>query len=584
LYIREKYIHEYINSAGMQDFLNALSNYPLLKGQQTNLYKCFLPNSWDYMSPTGACAFVHPNGVFDDPNGGVLRKTMYHYLAQHFQFQNEMKLFAEVGNRATYSLNIYHPYVKDVNFVQISNLFSPETIDECFTVDEIIAQGIKTDDGNWNVRGNKERIIFVGYNELLLFARLFDDSNEWESARLPQLHLNDLVEIFSYYLVDKAGRSVSDYSHFATKMWDETNAQKDGLIIRNVHFSNELKNVIFSGPHIGVANPIYKTSQRDCSTRRAFDEIDLEKIPDDYIQRTNYIPGIDGEEHFNKIPETGWGIKYNQTYRVVSREMANISGERTLFTAIIPPGTNHINTIYGICFMEDKYMLLLAGQLESLPYDFFVKATGKGHVNNDLVEKLPLQEDKYTQAIVNRVLMLNCLNKFYADIWNRCSSCTSYEGWAKKDYRLKANRFDMLSKQWEWSSPLRSDFERRQALIEIDVLVAMSMGFTLDQLLTIYRIQFPVLRMYEDDTWYDNKGRIVFTNNRSLTGTGFDRKEWERISDSLSETFELEKIDDTLPTGQYTKKITYTRPFDKCDREKDYEEVWHTFEERFAKS
>lgn len=66
-----------------------------------------------------------------------------------------------------------------------------------------------------------------------------------------------------------------------------------------------------------------------------------------------------------------------------------------------------------------------------------------------------------------------------------------------------------------------------QALVEIDVLTAMALGMTLEQLKTIYRIQFPVLQQYEADTWYDANGRIVFTTNRSLVGVGFDRKEWE---------------------------------------------------------
>jgi len=43
-------------------------------------------------------------------------------------------------------------------------------------------------------------------------------------------------------------------------------------------------------------------------------------------------------------------------------------------------------------------------------------------------------------------------------------------------------------------------------------------------------------------------------------------------------------MDDTLPGGPYEKTIVYEAPFVRCDRERDYEEVWAHFEKRFGKS
>jgi hypothetical protein len=42
--------------------------------------------------------------------------------------------------------------------------------------------------------------------------------------------------------------------------------------------------------------------------------------------------------------------------------------------------------------------------------------------------------------------------------------------------------------------------------------------------LSIFRIQFPVLRQNEAETYYDQNGRIVFTVSKGLTGVGLLRK------------------------------------------------------------
>ncbi|MEE4359125.1 MAG: hypothetical protein V2I97_21835, partial [Desulfococcaceae bacterium] len=44
--LKGKYLTAFEEADGTQNFLNGLQNYPLLKGMQTNLYKCFLPLAW----------------------------------------------------------------------------------------------------------------------------------------------------------------------------------------------------------------------------------------------------------------------------------------------------------------------------------------------------------------------------------------------------------------------------------------------------------------------------------------------------------------------------------------------------------
>lgn len=182
--------------------------------------------------------------------------------------------------------------------------------------------------------------------------------------------------------------------------------------------------------------------------------------------------------------------------------------------------------------------------------------------------------------------MLNSLNKSYAELWKTLwkDEFTSLK-WSKSDIRLRDNAFSILTEEWSHDSALRTDYERRWAMIELDVLVALLMGLSLSDLLAIYRIYFPVLKQNEEDTWYDVNGRIVFTTNATLTGIGFDRKEWEGNVKGApaGKVFTREIEDDTMPGGPVKRTIEYVAPFDKCDREQDYETAWKFFEKKYGK-
>ncbi|MFS6818129.1 hypothetical protein AAF134_01760 [Synechococcus lacustris Tous-12m] len=124
-----------------------------------------------------------------------------------------------------------------------------------------------------------------------------------------------------------------------------------------------------------------------------------------------------------------------------------------------------------------------------------------------------------------RTLALNCLTTHYADLWSECwDEAFRQQRWAKQDHRLPNSSFTSLTPTWQRDCALRTDYARRQALVEIDVLVAQALKLNLEELITIYRVQFPVMQQYERDTWYDQNGRIVFTASKGLSGVGFPAK------------------------------------------------------------
>lgn len=105
--VEKLYHDEEAENAGDAAFMNAYCNYPLLIGQQTNLYKCVLENSFDQVNDNGYIGLLTPESIYTEPKGQPLRKELYKHLMYHFQYQNELKLFAEVHHRASRRLLIF---------------------------------------------------------------------------------------------------------------------------------------------------------------------------------------------------------------------------------------------------------------------------------------------------------------------------------------------------------------------------------------------------------------------------------------------------------------------------------------------
>ena len=603
-----------------QSYLNSIQNYELLKGLETNLYKCFLPLSWKLLCGSGVAGFLHPEGVYDDTHGGTLRTEIYHRLRAHFQFQNERSLFPEIAHTRKFSVNIYSFRTVEPLFYHSSNLFAPETVDSSFSHDGSgPIPALKDSAGQWETAAHQKRIIRIGRAELTVFSHLLGSKSECPMmARLPAVHSRHLISVLGK--LSRQGKRLQGLHNnefCCTTMFHETGAQRIGAISRTTMFRDSVQDVIFSGPHFSIGTPFYKTPRSECRLKSDYDPIDLTLIPDDYLPRTNFLPQFDDKGYIDRIPLLPWipessprlSRVVTSDYRSVHRRMTASTAERSLISALIPPSIGHIDTCVGSSFSDSYKLLDFQALCISLPMDFFIKSVGVSDIHSTLVKSFPFPiiHTDIRLFVHVRVLGLNCLTTHFSQLWSDMWNTRYHlDAWTKRDIRLRQRYFGNLDSQWIRGNALRSDFERRQALVEIDVLVAIVLGLELDELISIYRVQFPITQQYERDTWYDSSGRIVFTTSKGLSGVGMPRKAirddtsyglitsgtrkermalgWEDVRELRGGTVTREVFDDTRPGGPVSRIIEYHAPFDRCDRESDYRIAWAEFERRLAAS
>lgn len=603
------YRSEEIDTACSSKFMSAYCNYPLLVGQHTNLYKCVLENCMDMASDdNGYIGLLTPESIYDDPKGQPLRRELYKRLRYHFQYQNELRLFAEVHHHTVYGDQLLGPVrSSSPRFASLSNLFHPSTVDACFAHDgHGLCEGKKEKSGRWNISGHKKRIVTFTDKELKVMSEAFKEGCDWESAKLVSIHVEEILDVIKRFSDFK--KHVIDYNTIITEGLNETISVDKKQIIRNTKWA-ETKNMemIFSGPHVFVANPYYKTPREQCILNSDYDIVDLSTLSDSYSARTNYIPNIPISDFrnlfvgFYKGQGTDGIISddWFSFYKAAFRRQIGADSERSLSGAIIPPNSAHIGGVVSVTFDNYDDLVEFSGCCSSTIWDFYVKILKISDVRINRINSFPLGiADKYKPALFVRTLLLNCLTTAYADLWQEMwDAAYKQDTWSLDDNRLKP--FDQLHEDWAWDIPLRNYFERRQALVEIDVIAAMALGLTLEDLEMIYTIQFPVLQQNEADTWYDQKGNIVFTCSKGLTGVGLDRKRNTKTGMLGWEDIRGEQIDEntyagTSPTHTHTidpakselyggQQVTYYAPYTKCNRIEDYRRAWAHFEEMFNK-
>lgn len=371
----------------------------------------------------------------------------------------------------------------------------------------------------------------IGRDALQIFASVLEsEGTPIDATRFLFPFSEDTLEVFRSLANSGSRFSEAAKPYQVSGNWHEGGATSGSTptLVSKIATPAHLADAVLTSSLIYVGNPFYKSA----AAKGREKEVDLEVIPDDFIPKTYYVRGIEKEQYRAGLPSLDWDpvVKQTDLYRIAFRKMLSPPTERTLIAALIPPGPAHIDAITSMAFKDERMLLSAYPLWVSLPFDFLVKATGLSNFYESSLRFFPWAT--VSETAIHRALRLACLTTDYADIWNRHAAELDVLPWSSNDGRLTVE-LDHSPGAFKWNhkTALRSDFARRLALVEIDVLVAQALGLTIEQLIEMYRTQFHVLNENELGTWYDQKGRIVWTCSKGLTGIGFRKPNGKKPSE-----------------------------------------------------
>ncbi|MCX5206870.1 SAM-dependent methyltransferase [Streptomyces sp. NBC_00237] len=631
--VREYLLKELIGTLSTSSYLSASATYPLIAGTKPDLYRAFMCEVWDHFGLCATAGMVHPDTHFSGDDEARLREAAYRRLRLHGDFVNAGNRFfpSPVGRSSHFGVHVYGG-VQEISFDSLSWLFTVDSLRLSFGHDgNGVAPGVKND-GSWDERPHRSRVIRVTLQTLSRWQKL---SGSWATPLeqtwmlTPVSNLEDAaIDALSNYPI-----RMGDDRHQISPGLSETVVKEhrygpdgDGPLIEYNQGREQLGecesyclgDVILQGPQVGVSNPIFKQPSQGSGEMRGMNHL---HIPDGQMPESEFIPAVDrltylseqdkwevysstrvsescfcgpssrcgGRASFGSgVERPGATVEYSRFYRMAWREWIAMDTERSLYCAVIPPGPNHLLTLCSATLGSDFQTVLTTGFWSSIPLDYMLRITGTKHLQPSPARRMPVPslDHPLAPALLLRALRLNALTTAYADLWSDLYDprWPGYEPWAVSWPGMKTE-LHAVTPSWQRDSPLRTEYARRAALVEIDALVAVWLGIDADTLVAMYRARFPIMQDFDRVTWFDATERKIAGDRYTY---GFDQTkdhwaEFEAYQEVVGEPSDTGVLP-AEPNSEFPEAATpptgYTAPFYKANREREMRAAHAYFKQR----
>ena len=500
----------------LSELLSDPAVYPLLSGQP-DLYRAFMCQVWSHQNDQGISSLIHMETHFTDAKTPRLRAATYRHLRRHWQFRNDLLLF-DVDNHIRYGVNVYgfeHP----PSFLHATSLYHPETVLRSLVHDGSGEEpGLKDPNTKrWDLRPHASRIENVDKETLTTWARV-TETEDWRSTAMVST-INSAAACTLSTLATQPRIGSLDLQFSAG--WHETSDFEKGRIGKAWGHA-PWDDAIIQGPHLHVSTPLYKQPNETMHSNKDWASTDLEALSTSAEPVTQYKPAGD-RATYDRLYTHWEDSSARDHYRIAWRNMGQAGNERTLIPALLPPGATHVHAIMSAAPSDSaRSLTTLQAETSTLLADFMIRTSGRGHIHANDFKRLFMLDPKH-ELIANialRTLRLNCLTEAYAALWAEC-----WDEVFLTDAPI-LERYDErpIAPEWTADTPLRRAEDRRNALAEIDVMVAIMLGVPIEDLCTIYRTQFAVLYEYDHGR---GQGAYVYDANGRQLPTPV-RQAWEK--------------------------------------------------------